>query len=121
MEALLRELHEGPDGIPEYRDTEISGADLTIGGRKAELRVAAQAGTLPPQRVLVRGLVAHEEQHGRGIDDLHAANGWPRDARLSCTRVGSLLRRGSAAEERHSDETGKGRDFRRDVHAAPHS
>ena len=31
MEALLRELHEGPDGIPEYRDTEISGADLTIG------------------------------------------------------------------------------------------
>ena len=31
MEALLRELHQGPDGIPEYRDTEISGAELTIG------------------------------------------------------------------------------------------
>ena len=31
MEALLRELHEGPDGIPEYRDTEISANDLTIG------------------------------------------------------------------------------------------
>lgn len=28
MEALLRELHEGPDGIPEYRDTEISAAEL---------------------------------------------------------------------------------------------
>ena len=31
MEVLLRELRQGPDGIPEYHDTEISGAELTIG------------------------------------------------------------------------------------------
>jgi len=31
MEVLLRELREGPDGIPEYYDTEISAAELTIG------------------------------------------------------------------------------------------
>jgi hypothetical protein len=31
MDALLREIREGPDGIPEYHDTEISGAELTIG------------------------------------------------------------------------------------------
>ena len=31
MEVLLREVREGPDGIPEYHDTEISAAELTIG------------------------------------------------------------------------------------------
>lgn len=31
MDALLRELREGPDGIAEYYDTEISGERLTIG------------------------------------------------------------------------------------------
>ena len=31
MDVLLRELREGPDGIPEYNDTEISAAELTIG------------------------------------------------------------------------------------------
>ncbi|HEY6642900.1 FHA domain-containing protein [Povalibacter sp.] len=31
MEVLLRELREGPDGIPEYHDTQISAAVVTIG------------------------------------------------------------------------------------------
>ena len=31
MDALLRELREGPDGIAEYYDTEVSGDELTIG------------------------------------------------------------------------------------------
>ncbi|HEY0685166.1 MAG TPA: FHA domain-containing protein [Steroidobacter sp.] len=31
MDALLRELREGPDGIAEYYDTEISSKELTIG------------------------------------------------------------------------------------------
>src|SRR5262245_13714515 len=31
MEALLRELREGPDGIPEYHDTELRAEALTIG------------------------------------------------------------------------------------------
>jgi predicted CXXCH cytochrome family protein len=33
MDALLRELHEGPDGIAEYHDTEIKADALTIGSR----------------------------------------------------------------------------------------
>ena len=31
MDALLRELREGPDGIAEYYDTELSTKELTIG------------------------------------------------------------------------------------------
>ena len=31
MEVLLRELRDGPDGIAEYHDTEVSSAKLTIG------------------------------------------------------------------------------------------
>ena len=48
MDALLRELREGPDGIPEYHDTEISSAELTIGSAADQsiqllgLRVAAE-------------------------------------------------------------------------------
>ena len=33
MEVLLRELRQGPDGIPEYHDTEISSDELTIKGK----------------------------------------------------------------------------------------
>src|SRR5687767_11856472 len=31
MDALLRELREGPDGIAEYYDTELTAKELTIG------------------------------------------------------------------------------------------
>ena len=31
MDVLLRELREGPDGIAEYYDTEISTSQITIG------------------------------------------------------------------------------------------
>ena len=47
MEALLRELHQGPDGIPEYRDTEISGAELTIGSA-ADQRIQLLGRALRP-------------------------------------------------------------------------
>jgi predicted CXXCH cytochrome family protein len=48
MEVLLRELREGPDGIPEYHDTEISANELSIGSAANQniqllgRRVAAQ-------------------------------------------------------------------------------
>lgn len=31
MEALLRQIKDGPDGVPEYHDTELSAENLTIG------------------------------------------------------------------------------------------
>jgi hypothetical protein len=53
MEALLRELHEGPDGIPEYRDTEISGADLTIGSA-ADQRIQLLGRAVAPEHAVIK-------------------------------------------------------------------
>ena len=53
MEALLRELHEGPDGIPEYRDTEISDADLTIGSA-ADQRIQLLDRAVAPEHAVIR-------------------------------------------------------------------
>ena len=53
MEALLRELHEGPDGIPEYRDTEISGAELTIGSA-ADQRIQLLGRAVAPEHAVIR-------------------------------------------------------------------
>ncbi len=53
MEALLRELHEGPDGIPEYRDTEISGDDLTIGSA-ADQRIQLLGSAVAPEHAVIR-------------------------------------------------------------------
>src|SRR5690349_9125384 len=53
MEALLRELHEGPDGIPEYRDTEISGDELTIGSA-ADQRIQLLGRAVAPEHAAIR-------------------------------------------------------------------
>src|SRR4029453_10091796 len=53
MEALLRELHQGPDGIPEYRDTEISGAELTIGS-SADQRIQLLGRAVAPEHAVIR-------------------------------------------------------------------
>jgi predicted CXXCH cytochrome family protein len=53
MEALLRELHQGPDGIPEYRDTEISGAELTIGSA-ADQRIQLLGRAVAPKHAVIR-------------------------------------------------------------------
>ena len=53
MEALLRELREGPDGIPEYRDTEISGAELTIGSA-ADQRIQLLGRAVAPEHAVIR-------------------------------------------------------------------
>ena len=53
MEALLRELHEGPDGIPEYRDTEISGDELTIGSA-ADQRIQLLGRAVAPEHAVIR-------------------------------------------------------------------
>src|SRR5512138_3147297 len=53
MEALLRELHEGPDGIAEYRDTEISGDELTIGSA-ADQRIQLLGSAVAPEHAVIR-------------------------------------------------------------------
>src|SRR5215216_5354145 len=53
MEALLRELHEGPDGIPEYRDTEISAAELTIGSG-VDQRIQLLGRAVRPEHAVIR-------------------------------------------------------------------
>src|ERR1044071_4458972 len=53
MEALLRELHEGPDGIPEYRDTEISANDLTIGSAPDQ-RIQLLGSAVAPEHAVIR-------------------------------------------------------------------
>lgn len=53
MEVLLRELREGPDGIPEYHDTEIVGAELTIGAG-ADQRIQLLGRGIAAQQAVIR-------------------------------------------------------------------
>jgi predicted CXXCH cytochrome family protein len=53
MDALLRELREGPDGIPEYHDTEISGDELTIGSA-ADQRIQLLGRAVAPVHAVIR-------------------------------------------------------------------
>ena len=53
MDALLRELREGPDGIAEYHDTEISGAELTIGSA-ADQRIQLLGRAVAPKHAVIR-------------------------------------------------------------------
>jgi hypothetical protein len=65
MEALLRELHEGPDGIPEYRDTEISANDLTIGSAPDQ-RIQLLGSAIAPEHAVIRKSGAKLEVSCRG-------------------------------------------------------
>lgn len=53
MEVLLRELRQGPDGIPEYHDTEISGAELTIGSG-ADQRIQLLGRVVAAEQAVIR-------------------------------------------------------------------
>jgi Cytochrome c3/FHA domain len=54
MDALLRELREGPDGIAEYHDTEISADELTIGSA-ADQRIQLLGQSIGPEHAVIRG------------------------------------------------------------------
>jgi predicted CXXCH cytochrome family protein len=53
MDALLRELREGPDGIPEYHDTELTGDELTIGSA-ADQRIQLLGRAVAPEHAVIR-------------------------------------------------------------------
>src|SRR3990170_8266398 len=53
MDALLRELREGPDGIAEYYDTEISGKELTIGSA-ADQNIQLLGREVAPEHAVIR-------------------------------------------------------------------
>jgi predicted CXXCH cytochrome family protein len=53
MDALLRELREGPDGIAEYYDTELSGDELTIGSA-ADQRIQLLGRAVAPEHAVIR-------------------------------------------------------------------
>ena len=53
MDALLRELREGPDGIPEYHDTELSADALTLGSA-ADQQVQLLGRSIAPEHAVIR-------------------------------------------------------------------
>jgi predicted CXXCH cytochrome family protein len=53
MEVLLRELREGPDGIPEYHDTEIAADELTIGS-SADQNIQLLGRAVAGQQAVIR-------------------------------------------------------------------
>lgn len=53
MDALLRELREGPDGIAEYYDAEISGDELTIGSA-ADQNIQLLGREVAPEHAVIR-------------------------------------------------------------------
>jgi predicted CXXCH cytochrome family protein len=53
MEALLRELRDGPDGIPEHHDSELTGAELTIGSA-ADQRIQLLGRAVAPRHAVIR-------------------------------------------------------------------
>lgn len=53
MEVLLRELREGPDGIPEYHDTEIAAPELTIGSA-ADQRIQLLGRAVAGEQAVIR-------------------------------------------------------------------
>ncbi len=52
MDALLRELREGPDGIAEYYDTEIASKELTIGSA-ADRNIQLLGRGIAPQHAMI--------------------------------------------------------------------
>jgi hypothetical protein len=87
MEALLRELHEGPDGIPEYRDTEISGADLTIGSA-ADQRIQLLGRAVAPEHAVIRKSGSKLELSCRSGERVRV-NGEPRSS--SKLEIGDVI------------------------------
>jgi predicted CXXCH cytochrome family protein len=87
MDVLLRELREGPDGIAEYYDTEISTSQITIGSSPDQNVQLLGRGIARQHAVIVvsRGQLALECRRG----ELVVVNGKKRaDAKL---KVGDLI------------------------------
>jgi len=87
MDALLRELREGPDGIAEYYDTELSVNQITIGS-SADQNIQLLGRGIAPQHAVIlvsRGQLALECRRGEVV----RINGKKRaDAKL---KVGDLI------------------------------
>jgi predicted CXXCH cytochrome family protein len=56
MEVTLRQLRSGPDGIPEYADSEVSAEVLTIGSGSAS-QVQLLGRSVLPEHAVIRGNV----------------------------------------------------------------
>ena len=85
MDALLRELREGPDGIAEYYDTEITSKQLTIGSAADRNIQLLGRGIAPEHAVIVLGQPSEDFASAIGrpiIDD----NDFELDASL-CEQV----------------------------------
>jgi predicted CXXCH cytochrome family protein len=54
MQALLRQCKDGPDGVTEYTDTEVSGDSLTIGSA-ADCTVQLLGEAVAPEHAVIRG------------------------------------------------------------------
>src|SRR5688572_23277720 len=87
MDALLRELREGPDGIAEYYDTEISGNQVTIGS-SSDQNIQLLGRGIAPQHAMIlisRSKLALECRRGEVV----RINGKKRaDAKL---KVGDVI------------------------------
>src|SRR5271163_4727610 len=55
MDALLRQLKDGPDGIVEYHDTEFSADNLTIGSA-ADCSIQLLGEAVAPEHAVIRSL-----------------------------------------------------------------
>lgn len=87
MDALLRELREGPDGIAEYYDTEITGEQITIGSSSDQNIQLLGRGIAPQHAVILtsRSKLALECRRGEVV----RINGKKRaDAKL---KVGDVI------------------------------
>lgn len=64
MDALLRELRQGPDGFAEYLDTEIAAEELTLGSA-ADQRIQLLGSAVAPRHAVIRRNGAQLELHCR--------------------------------------------------------
>src|SRR5579864_7799288 len=55
MDALLRQLKDGPDGVPEYHDTELSADSLTIGSA-ANCSIQLLGEGIAPSHAVIRSV-----------------------------------------------------------------
>src|ERR1700722_10838952 len=64
MDALLRQIKDGPDGTPEYHDTEFSADNLTIGSA-ADCSIQLLGDAVAPQHALIRKVGGNIQLAGR--------------------------------------------------------
>ena len=87
MDALLRELREGPDGIAEYHDAEISGAEVTIGSA-SDQNIQLLGREIAPEHATIRQSGSRLELMCRGNARVRINGKKRRDAKLA---VGDVI------------------------------